>query len=160
VTSSFARWVQTADGAMIGVTVSDGQQRDGCLVGFHSQCSIDPPRYAVWLSKRNRTYRLARRATLLGVHLLADDQRPLAESLGSVTADEDPGKLDGVRTRRHPSGAVLLAECPAWFVGEIVAHLSGGDHRGFVLEPIAAGRGVVQPLRLCDVIDISGGHHA
>jgi len=33
------------------VTTAAGAERDGCLVGFASQCSIDPPRFVVWLSK-------------------------------------------------------------------------------------------------------------
>ena len=38
------------DAAMVVVTVAVGDERDGCLVGFHSQSSIDPRRYVVWLS--------------------------------------------------------------------------------------------------------------
>jgi flavin reductase (DIM6/NTAB) family NADH-FMN oxidoreductase RutF len=38
----------------------------GCLVGFATQTSIDPPRFAVCLSHNNRTYRRGRDAELLG----------------------------------------------------------------------------------------------
>ena len=42
------------------VTAASGDERDGCLVGFSTQTSIDPPRLLVCLSKANRTTRIAR----------------------------------------------------------------------------------------------------
>jgi len=51
---------------VVSVAVDDDQ--DACLVGFTTQCSIDPPRFAVFLSKNNHTYELASRADLLAVH--------------------------------------------------------------------------------------------
>ena len=44
------------------VTAAAGEERDGCLVGFGCQSSIDPSRFLVCLSKNNRTYRVAKRA--------------------------------------------------------------------------------------------------
>ena len=44
--------------------------RAGCLVGFATQTSIEPFRFLVCLSRRNRTYRVARAATVLAVHVL------------------------------------------------------------------------------------------
>ena len=40
------------------------------MVGFHSQCSVDPGRFAVWLSKANHTYGVALRAEVFAVHFL------------------------------------------------------------------------------------------
>ena len=48
--------------------------RAGCLVGFHSQSSIDPRQYAVWLSKANHTYPVALRSELFAVHFLTARQ--------------------------------------------------------------------------------------
>lgn len=143
---------------MIAVTAAADGELDACLVGFHCQCSIEPRRYAVWLSKRNRTYRVARGATVLGVHLLADDQRELAVRLGGVSADDDGDKLDGIPRRRHDSGAVILDECRAWFAGRVVGYVPGGDHRGFILEPVDADGAAFSPLRLAEVVDIDPGH--
>jgi hypothetical protein len=39
------------DHPMVIVTTVAGDIRAGCLVGFHSQCGIEPPLYAVWFSK-------------------------------------------------------------------------------------------------------------
>jgi flavin reductase (DIM6/NTAB) family NADH-FMN oxidoreductase RutF len=158
VRDAFDRWVAAADGPMIAVTASADDEVDACLVGFHCQASIAPRRYAVWLSKRNHTYRLARRATVVGVHLLGADQRALAAQLGGVSLDDDAGKLDGIPRRRHPSGAVLLTECTAWFAGAVVGYVPGGDHRGLILEPLAASAARLTALRLGDVVDIDPGH--
>ena len=40
---------------MFIVTARFGEERLGCLVGFATQASIDPPRFAVCLSHTNRT---------------------------------------------------------------------------------------------------------
>ena len=48
------------DYPMIIVTAtSRSGERSGCLVGFHTQCSIHPPRWAVYLSIENHTYAIA-----------------------------------------------------------------------------------------------------
>ena len=59
------------DGPMYVVTAAAARERAGCLVGFAGQCSIEPERHMVWISKANHTYRVATAAGHLGVHLLA-----------------------------------------------------------------------------------------
>ena len=54
----FEELVSRLDPPMIVVTTVSGDQRAGCLAGFHTQCSVDPPRYAIWLSKANHTMAL------------------------------------------------------------------------------------------------------
>ena len=56
------------DFPMMIVTATDGNDRSSCLVGFGAQCSISPPRFMVWLSKRNHTYQVTQRAEVLVVH--------------------------------------------------------------------------------------------
>ena len=80
--------VASLDAPMAIVTVAVGDELSGCLVGFHSQCSIGPRRYAVWLSKANHTYGLALHADHFAVHLLADDDRDLAVLFGTTTGDD------------------------------------------------------------------------
>lgn len=161
MTSPFAKLVAAMDPAMIVVTVAVGDERDGCLVGFHSQCSIDPPRYVVWLSVANRTHELAQRATHLGVHVLGTDDHALAERFGGQTGDE-VDKLDGLSWSPGGASVPLLAACPNRFVGRIVErHEADGDHMAYVLEPIdVAIPEPPVPLRLGDATDISPGHDA
>lgn len=139
--------------------VADGE-RAGCLVGFASQCSLHPPRFTVWLSKANRTYRVARAAQHLTVHLLTRDQRGLAELLGGETGDE-VDKFARLDWREGPGGTAVLADVAAWFVGTILQRTDGGDHVGFVLDPVQWGEGRDGPLlRLSDAYGIDAGHPA
>ncbi|WP_206313178.1 flavin reductase family protein [Streptomyces sp. JB150] len=147
------------DPEMCVVTATVGTERAGCLVGFSAQCSMRPLRYAVWLSKVNRTYQVARAADRLAVHLLTRDQHDLARLFGGETGDE-VDKFTRVRWRPGPGGEAVLEDAAAWFVGTVRARVDGGDHVCFVVEPEhAGGRGDDGPLlRLRDALDIDPGH--
>ncbi|MET7733508.1 flavin reductase family protein [Streptomyces sp. NPDC005402] len=155
-------FIDRLDPDMCVVTAAADGDRAGCLVGFASQCSIEPLRYVVWLSKANRTYRVARTADRLAVHLLTREQHGLAELFGGETGDQTD-KFARVR-RREVGGAVVLEEAAAWFVGTVVLRVEGGDHVGFVLEPQAWGAredtAGAKLLRLSDAMSISPGHPA
>jgi flavin reductase (DIM6/NTAB) family NADH-FMN oxidoreductase RutF len=161
--------VAEADGAMVVVTTRSASsgERDGCLVGFHSQSSIDPPRYAVWLSTANRTRRLAADATHLAVHFLATADHELAEWFGGVTgddlADDGDGKLAPVAWTEGPGGVPVLDAVAHRFVGRIVGRPeTTGDHACFELEPVTtdAPERADGPYRLSDASDIDAGHPA
>jgi flavin reductase (DIM6/NTAB) family NADH-FMN oxidoreductase RutF len=161
-TDPFPALVAAMDSATVVVTVAAGEERDGCLVGFHSQCSIDPPRYAVWLSVANRTEELAQQATFLAVHLLAADQRDMAALFGGETGDE-VDKLARCPWTAGAGGVPLLDECPARFVGRIVESSRGhGDHAMYLLDVEAAAADEVPDalLHLSAVTDIDPGHDA
>ena len=51
--AAFKDLIAQLDYPMIVVTTASAGERAGCLVGFHTQSSIDPERFAVWLSKAN-----------------------------------------------------------------------------------------------------------
>lgn len=158
----FDALVAAMDSAMVVVTVAVDDERDGCLVGFHGQSSIEPPRYAVWLSVANRTHALAQRATHLAVHLLGEDDHDLAELFGGETGD-DVDKLARCGWEPGPSAVPLLTRCPARFVGRIVERASGlGDHDLFVLDLVdaPAADAPAALLRLSAVGDIDPGHGA
>jgi flavin reductase (DIM6/NTAB) family NADH-FMN oxidoreductase RutF len=147
------------DPAMLVVTTADGEERGGCLVGFHCQSSIDPPRYSVWLSKANHTYRLALRATHLGLHFLDEEDHALAEHFGTLTGD-DVDKLAGIGVEPGPHGVPLLAEVPARLVVRRLALLDeGGDHVCLTTEPVRVdGRPPAAPLRLSACNGLTPGH--
>jgi flavin reductase (DIM6/NTAB) family NADH-FMN oxidoreductase RutF len=158
--------VASFDAAMVVVTAADGDERDGCLVGFHSQGSISPRRYVVWLSRANRTYRIAQRSTHLAVHAVGAGDHDLAERFGGTTGDE-VDKLAGVEWSPGPGGVPLLAALPMRVVGRVLTELDlpDADHVGFVLDPVAGGAGpddpgTEAPLRLHDATDIEPGHPA
>jgi len=123
---------------LVVTTVADGE-RGGCLVGFSTQCSIDPPRFLVCLSDKNRTTRLARRAPALAVHFLPDSAQELAELFGSQTGDA-VDKFARCRWHSGPDDLPILDDCDRWFAGRVLEHRALGDHIGFLLEPFAAER--------------------
>ncbi|GAB2871793.1 flavin reductase family protein [Streptomyces deserti] len=150
------------DPDMCVVTAAAGGERAGCLVGFASQCSIRPVRFVVWLSEVNRTFRVARSAQFLAVHLLTREQRALAELFGGRTGDRED-KFAHVRWHEAHGGAVVLEDAPAWFVGRVVTRAGGGDHVGFVLDPVEWGERPAYDgplLRLHDALTIPPGHPA
>ena len=151
------------DYPMLVVTCADGDDRAGCLVGFATQCSIDPPRYLVCLSHANRTEAVARRTDTLAVHLLSADQKDVAELFGSQTGDE-VDKFEGCEWEPGPSGVPLLTACPTRFVGRVVDRRSFGDHTGYVLDVVKAsapaGADGFEPLTFHRVRDLEPGHPA
>jgi flavin reductase (DIM6/NTAB) family NADH-FMN oxidoreductase RutF len=56
----------------------------------------------------------------------------------------------------------VLEDAEAWFVGRVVERTAGGDHVGFVLEPVEwGGRGKTSAgplLRLADARTVRPGH--
>lgn len=147
---------------MCVVTAATDTERSGCLVGFSSQCSIDPVRYVVWISKANHTYGAARAAECLAVHLLTREQHGLAAHFGGRTGDRtDKFVPADVRWRQGYGGSVVLEDAAAWFVGVVEDRVDGGDHVGFVLRPVEwGGRSDGPLLRLADALDIPPGHPA
>ncbi|MGI8623781.1 MAG: flavin reductase family protein [Solirubrobacteraceae bacterium] len=134
------RWVGEIDYPMYIVTVAAGDERSGCLIGFATQCSVEPLRFLVCLSDKNRTYRVAREADALGLHLVPAAADHLVELFGSHTGD-DVDKFARCAWHEGPAGTPVLDECPNWLVGRVVERLPAGDHVALVVEPVAAGAG-------------------
>ena len=130
--------VSQLDYPMFIVTAAGEAGPAGCLVGFTTQCSIDPPRFLVCLSDKNRTFRAACTADVLVVHLVPSDATELAKLFGEETGDE-VDKFERCAWKPGPEGTPVLAECGNWFAGRIVERIEAGDHHVFLLEPFEAG---------------------
>lgn len=126
--------VSALDYPMFIVTVAADGERAGCLVGFTTQASIDPPRFLVCLSDKNRTFQVAARADTLVVHLVPSDAGELADLFGGETGDEID-KFARCDWRPGPAGTPILDGCPNWFAGRVVERMTAGDHQAIVLEP-------------------------
>jgi flavin reductase (DIM6/NTAB) family NADH-FMN oxidoreductase RutF len=145
---------------MLIVTARAGGETDGCLVGFSTQCSIDPVRFLVCLSDKNRTFRVASAASSLAVHVIPPDARGLAELFGGQTQDEID-KFARCRWHAGPQELPILDDCPRWFAGRILERRRLGDHVGFVLEPFAAELGGPESqLSFQQVKEMEPGHEA
>jgi len=136
----FERLMSMLDYPMFIVTVRNGDERSGCLIGFATQSSIHPPRFLAGLSKKNHTYRVARRSAHLAVHFVPADATALAELFGGQTGDR-VDKFAQVSWHEGPLGLPILDECENWFVGGVTERIDFGDHVGFVLDPQAVGEG-------------------
>lgn len=158
-TDDFSGIVSSLDTPLIVVTTAVNNERAGCLVGFHTQSSIDPERYSIWLSKANHTYRVALRSTHFGIHFLTADDLPLAERFGTLTGDTTD-KFVGLNAANGPGSAPVLEDCPHRMVARRIALLDeGGDHVCISLEPLAArSGGAFRPLRLSQAKHLTPGH--
>jgi flavin reductase (DIM6/NTAB) family NADH-FMN oxidoreductase RutF len=125
---------------MFIVTTVAGGERSGCLIGFATQSSIHPPRFLALISDKNRTFRVAREAEALAVHLAPADEPELVELFGSETGDEID-KFERCKWTEGPRGLPILDACPSWFCGEVLERLDCGDHTAYLLEPFEARSG-------------------
>ncbi len=117
------------------------EEMSGCLAGFVTQCSMDPPNFLACISRLNHSFAIAARSTAMGLHLLGDDQVELARLFGEETGDV-VDKFSAVDWRLGVTGAPLLAEVAVAVEGTILGHFSVGDHEAFL---VRASRAVAGP---------------
>jgi flavin reductase (DIM6/NTAB) family NADH-FMN oxidoreductase RutF len=160
VDSTFEKLVSDLDPPMYVVTAAVNGERAGCLVGFATQASIDPPRLLVLISKANETFRVAREAEVLGVHYLGADNKPLAELFGEESGDWTD-KFARCDWHEGPNKVPVLSGVRGWVAGRVLERLDAGDHVAHLLEPIDAGfADGPPPLTLQQVTDLDPGHPA
>lgn len=130
---AFNRLVTGVDYPMFVVTAGGGKEVSGCLVGFATQASIDPPRLVVMISKANHTFGVAARSPRLVVHFLHEANGDLAELFGGQTGDEVDkfGRCDW--SPLPPDGPPVLAGTQGWVSGRVVERLDAGDHVAHLL---------------------------
>jgi flavin reductase (DIM6/NTAB) family NADH-FMN oxidoreductase RutF len=130
---------------VVVTTIDEEGERAGCLAGFVTQCSIEPPRLLVCVSKVNHTFSIAQRARLFGVHLLGDQQSDLASLFGEQTGDR-VDKFSRARWHAGHGGVPLLDDCAAWLVVKLVDRFDVGDHQALLTEPEDGGSGTESGL--------------
>src|SRR3954447_14684130 len=157
--ATFEALVGDLEYPMFIVTAMAGEEPLGCLIGFATQTSIDPPRFAVCLSHKNRTYRRGRHAPALGVHCVPADAGDLAELFGGETGDE-VDKFARTAWHAGPEGVPVLERCTNWFAGRVLARLDAGDHDVFLLEPVAGAAGDEAEFTFHRARRIEPGHSA
>lgn len=158
-TSGLDDLMGSVDSPLIVVTTSAEGERAGCLVGFHSQASIDPEHYCFWLSKANHTYRVALRSERFAVHFLTDVDRESARHFGSLSGMETD-KFAGLDFTVTEDGVPLLADLPNRLIVERIAMLDdGSDHVCLTARVLATEFGQsFTPLRPSQLRDLKPGH--
>ena len=91
----------------------------GCLAGFVTQCSIDPPNFLACISKVNHTLGIAERSPGMGLHLLGGDQIDLARLFGEETGDL-VDKFASVDWRLGSTGAPFLVDAAVSMEGQVL----------------------------------------
>ena len=149
------------DNRALLIVTAAGPPLAGCLVGFSTEASIDPPRMLVCLSVKNATARSARAARVLAVHAVPATRLDLARLFGEETADDGVDKFDRCAWSAGPEGVPLLDDCPTRFVGLIHARFGLGDHDGLLLTPISGHAGPDEDVvRVRDAAGFHAGHPA
>ena len=163
ITDAYDEIQAALDAPLIVVTTEVDGERSGCLVGFHSQSSIEPRQHCIWISKANHTYQLARRATHFALHFLTEYDHSLAQHFGELTGDETD-KFDGLPFSAGPGNVPILDGCEHWVVIERATMQdedAAGDHACITGTVIAAkSSGTFRPFRLTQAKDFTPGHEA
>ena len=115
--------VARADPPLYVVTTVSAGDRAGCVVGFATQASIDPPRFLVAISKENRTWQVAKDASHVAVHLFGRERMDVVERQ-QVLGFREPGGRDQLRCHREHAGQRDGQLVRQWF-----RHLFGEGHR-------------------------------
>ena len=150
--------VDRSDYPLFVATLASTHERSGCLVGFVTQCSIEPPRYLVCISKDNHTWEVSQQSRSLALHLLGADQHDLASVFGEETGDTTD-KFDQVAWTDGVTGSPVLSDCAAWFEGAIIDRFDAGDHEACLVTPIAGGQGTHPgEFTLSSAADLVPGH--
>lgn len=159
--NAFGSIVALLDYPMFVVTTSSKGERAGCLVGFASQVSINPPRFLVGLSITNHTFKIACVAKYLAVHVIPAEHVALAELFGAETGDEID-KFDKCAWSSGPHGLPILGDAAAWFSGKVLERLNLGDHVAFLLTPETgyAPDDLSDLVTFADVRNFEAGHEA
>lgn len=159
--TAFESVVSLLDYPMFVVTTASEGHRAGCLVGFTSQTSINPPKFMVGLSRKNHTFTVAQKADHLAVHLLPKAELDVAKLFGGTTGDSTD-KFEQCGWRTGPQGLPILDAAAAWFVGRVARRFDLGDHVGHLLEPVSgcAPEQLGDLISFSDVRDIEPGHDA
>ncbi|GEL22339.1 putative oxidoreductase [Pseudonocardia sulfidoxydans NBRC 16205] len=153
----FHQLVGHLDYPMAIVTAADGHERSGCLVGFHTQCSIEPPRFLICISRRNHTFSVAARSAHLAVHFLDRADYALSVLFGEHTGDEIDKFARCAWREQH--GVPVLTDVGSWFIGRVLERLPLGDHVGHLVTPVDGhAAGELDQLAFQQVKTMKPGH--
>ncbi|GAA4105728.1 flavin reductase family protein [Enteractinococcus coprophilus] len=158
MSNPFATLMSSENTSLIVVTTAAENVRAGCVVSYHTQASMKPQHYNIWLSKANHTYKIGLLAETFGVHFLTQDDLAWAEHFATMSG-QDTDKFADLEVEMR-QGVPLLTALPNRMVIEQISMLDdGGDHVCVTARVIEAeSPGHFTPLRLSDIGDLRPAH--
>lgn len=156
--TDFATLMSCENTSLVVVTTAADHVLAGCLVSYHTQASMSPPHYNIWLSKANHTYRVGLLAQRFGVHFLTHNDLTWADHFATVSG-QDTQKFAGLAVTMH-DGVPLLDALPNRMIIEKLSMLDdGGDHVCVNAKVrFAQTAGEFTPLRLSDLGEMRPAH--
>jgi flavin reductase (DIM6/NTAB) family NADH-FMN oxidoreductase RutF len=145
----------------IVTTVASGVQA-GCVVGYWTRSSIDPPRFLVCISRQNHTFEPAMSSGEIAVHLIPAKAVDIVRLFGSETGDEID-KFAHCDWREGPGGLPILAACPTYAVCKVLDRIDVGDHVALLVDPVSVTAGPEEEVftqRMAAELHIVPGHPA
>ncbi|MFJ6698964.1 flavin reductase family protein [Streptomyces sp. NPDC091272] len=131
-----------------GVAVITAAGRGGEPVGFTAtslnSVAAEPPLLSFGVGTTSSSWPVIAEAEHIGVHILGEQQEPLAATFARSGADRF-----GAPTRWQvgPEGVPVLDGVLAWLVCRVVARVPAGDHRIVLAEAVAGDpSGAGRPL--------------
>lgn len=115
------------------VTAAAAGELSGCIVGFVTQCSMDPVRLLVCISEKNHTHEVALKSSTVAVHLVPAERSDLVDLFGSHSGYEID-KFSRCRWSEGPGGVPLLEGCPSRLVGSVLSRTPVGDHTALLVD--------------------------
>jgi flavin reductase (DIM6/NTAB) family NADH-FMN oxidoreductase RutF len=123
----------------IVTTVANGE-RSGCVVGYWTRSSIQPPRFLVCISKQNHTFEPVMRSGEIVLHLVPRQAVDIVRLFGSETGDEID-KFLHCEWREGPGGLPILNACPTYAVCAVLDRIDVGDHVALLVDPVTVATG-------------------
>lgn len=156
--TDFATLMSADNTSLVVVTTAADGVPAGCLVSYHTQASMTPPHYNIWLSKANHTYRVGLLAQHFGVHFLTRDDLSWAKYF-ATSSGQDTDKFAGLAVTMHHD-IPLVDALPNRMIIEKLSMLDdGGDHACVNARVVTAqAAGDFTPLRVSDLGDMRPAH--
>ena len=120
---------------LYAVTTHRGDEVNGMLANFLSQCSFDPPLVMLSVENDSKTLAFIREGRNFGVNLLNAGQRELAGGLSKSTK-RNPGldKLASVDFHASELGNPILDQAVGFFECQVLSETPAGDSVVFIAE--------------------------
>jgi flavin reductase (DIM6/NTAB) family NADH-FMN oxidoreductase RutF len=109
---------------VVAVAAQVGGELVGLAASSFTSVSLEPPLVLLSIANTSKTWPYLRRATHLGVTVLADYHHAAARNLAGPVE----GRFDGLDVALSDDGAVTLADGLARFDTTIYSEVEAGDH--------------------------------